>query len=293
MSSFDLSLYYPIPALDTEGLGALAKVLLGNRPEPSTPTIEQTAERLAAALAATEQALVDRIEQELGHRRLRVFDLFTGIVWDELDSRLSAHAIYLHEAVDQLDEADRELLDVDARTDLARRAAKVHAKLFGEGKLFLRSPYPQQAMQMAARLRWVASKADEFDLAELVGAELVTLLDRCQVRYEALVDERSHDTGRVVSDLRELRSTLSRCLSSYIAAVGATADEANLASIARVEQALRPVLVARAHARRGRAGTPEQLDAVPERGHVGDAAIGELVVDELTADELVAIEPAE
>lgn len=266
MYEFDLSSYFPAPNLDTEGFIALTKAMLLNVPKPTPPLVEHARARLEDSLGEAERALDERVEEQVEGRRLKLFDPFVDAVWSELEHRLSAHTLYLDQALTELDDDDREALALDQRAEQARVAAKLHTKLFGDGLEFLRSPYPQQSTRMAARLQWIANKAAELQLDELVGAELLELLRRCQVHYEAMVVESSNHTGKSAVDLRELRGLLRRRLYAYVGALGGMVDDDDPDSIVRIEAALRPLLVARAYTRR-RPGPSEPIDfeAVLER----------------------------
>jgi hypothetical protein len=129
----------------------------------------------------------------------------------------------------------------------------MHARVFGDGVEFLRAPQAQQAAQMAARLRWLHLDHG-IPLDDVIGGDLVALLDRCQIRFEAMVNHRGARTGKSLTDVRELRNRLRRQLYTYCGAVGSMID-GDPASVAIVEAALRPILVARANSRRKVAGT--------------------------------------
>ena len=254
MHEFDLSLYFPLPNLTTEGYVTLAKVLLNAAPENPPPHLAATMASLEVSLAEAETALVARIDEDLGTQRDRNFDLFVDAVWYAMRERLASWSLYAHDGAAELSEADRDALELDERLERARLAAQVHAKLFGDGVDFLRMPYAQQAAHMAARLRWFASKDHAYPLAELIGPDLASLVARCQVRYEAMVSERNTKTGRSIADLREIRNVLRRQLYRYCGALGTLVEDDDAASVAAVEAALRPILMTRARSRSRQAG---------------------------------------
>lgn len=282
MMMFDLSQYFPAPNLDTDSFVTLAEVMLLNVPSPAPALVEQAAACLRETVDQTRASLLDRFEEQLGSRRLRDFDPFTDAVWDRVRATLAGHALYLHRGIAEFDEADRAAIDYERRVELAHKAAKAEARLFADGREFLRSPYPQQLTQMATRTTWLVKHADELELPVLIGEDLLELVRRCQVRYAALVHERSTQTGKSLVDLRELRGELRRQLYNYVGTVGGMASTGDPATVAAVEDALRPILIAREFARRRptRAnGEPQEFGEVLEQllagaGDAGDGAGG-------------------
>jgi hypothetical protein len=280
MLMFDLSQYFPAPNLDTESFVTLADVMLGNVPSPAPALVEQAAASLRVAVDQTRAALLDRFEEDLGIRRLRDFDPFADAVWERVAGALGAHALYLHPGLAEFDDSDRAAIDYERRVELAHKAAKAEAKLFASGTDFLRSPYPQQLTQMATRLTWLVKHADELELPALIGEDLFELVSRTQVRYAALVHERSAQTGRSLVDLRELRGELRRQLYNYVGTVGGMASTNDPVTVAAVEDALRPLLIARKFARSRstrKNGEPEPFGEVLEEllaaeGEGGDAS---------------------
>jgi hypothetical protein len=273
MMMFDLSQYFPAPNLDTESFVTLADVMLLNVPKPAPPLVEQAAAALRDTVAQTRAALLERFEEELGGRRLRDFDPFVDVVWDRVKTALAAHAVYLHRGIAELDEADRAAISYERRVELAHKAGRAEAKLFGSGTEFLGSPYPQQLTQMATRLTWLVKHADELELPALIGEDLLELVNRCQLRYAALVHERGAQTGKSIVDLRELRGALRRQLYNYVGTVGGMASVNDPVTITAVEDALRPLLIARDYARRR-----------PTRANGESAPFG-AVLEELLASE--------
>ncbi|PRQ10119.1 hypothetical protein [Enhygromyxa salina] len=251
MNDFDLSIYYPIPLLTTEGYVSLCKTLLGVDLGQVPPQVTATRNDLAAVLAEVEAGLVARIDEDLSTRREQAFDSLVDRVWLELRERLEFYTIYQHDGAAMFTEEDRAGLELDERISQARTAAEIRERMFSDGTDFLRAVYPQQATHMAARLDWLDTK--DFDgetLATLVGDELATLLKTCQARYEAMVSGRSSRDGKSSADLRELRNRLRRQLYAYCGGVGTMYDFKKPETAKIVEVALRPILVMRAQARR-------------------------------------------
>lgn len=247
---FDLSVYYPLPLLTTEGYVSLANTMLDVKPLNGPEQVAIAALSLQEVLKEAEQGLVTRIDEDLSTKRERAFDGFVDGVWFELRQRLEFYSAYHHEGVAMFTKEDREYLEIDDRLARARIAADMLERLFGAGTDFLRAPFPQQASHMAARLDWIESKELGEMLEKLVDPYLAKLILRCQVRYEAMVSDRSSRYGKSLADLNELRNNLRRQLYSYIGAIGTMYDYKEPESAKPVEAALRPILVTRARVRR-------------------------------------------
>jgi hypothetical protein len=250
MVTVDLSLYYPIPWLSTEGYVSMAKDLLSVAPVSPPPHVAIAIESLGMVLIEVKDGLVSRIDEDLSTGLERSFDVFVDRVWFEVRSRLESYEIYKHEGTQKLTEADLDKLDFTKQLERGRAAAAIHVRLFGDGMEFLRGRYPQQATQMAARLDWLARKQLDGVLAELVTPEWANMLKVCQVRYEAMISERSARDGKSSADLRELRNKLRMQIYAYCGAIGTTLDPSAPGSAKQVEASLRPVLSYRAQNRR-------------------------------------------
>jgi hypothetical protein len=250
MATVDLSLYYPIPWLNTEGYVSMAKDLLSVAPTVAPPHVAAAIGSLVKVLTEVKEGLVSRIDEDLSTGIERSFDVFVDRVWFEVRNRLESYEIYKHEGTQKLTEADLVALDFDKQLERGRAAAAIHARLFGDGVEFLRDRYPQQATQMAARLDWLALKQLDAVLAELVTPEWANMLKVCQVRYEAMISERSARDGKSTADLRELRNKLRMQIYAYCGAIGSILDPNTPESAKQVEASLRPVLSYRAQNRR-------------------------------------------
>jgi hypothetical protein len=255
----DLSIYYPIPLLTTEGYVSLTNTMCEVAPKNPPAHVQVSLDILLKVLTEVQLGLVSRIDEDLSTRLERAFDIFVDGVWFDLRHRLEFYQCYTHEGTTKFTEADRIKLDFDHRLDQARTAAMILDRLFGDGTDFLRERFPQQATHMAARLDWIESKQLEDELSELVTPEFVSLLKVCQTRYQAMVNERNSRDGKSVADLQALRHKLRAQLYAYCGVIGGmydgTPETAKL-----VETALRPILVVRAHARRKAAGAAEEGD---------------------------------
>jgi hypothetical protein len=281
MSVLDLSVYYPLPLLTTEGYVSLTNTMLDVAPTAPPAHVQLAADLLIKVLSEVEIGLVSRIDEDLSTRLDRAFDIFVDGVWLEMRERLLFFAYYKHEGTAKFTEEDRIALDFETRVDHARAADMILNRLFSEGTDFLRERFPQQATHMAARLDWVESKQLEDQLAELVTPEFVTLLKVSQNRYEAMVNERSSRDGKSVADLQALRHKLRVQLYAYAGAIGSMYDGTPEAAKV-VETALRPILVVRAQARRKAAGLALEEDDLEV---VGEAGEGELAgEDELSSE---------
>lgn len=285
MTTLDLSLYYPLPKLTTTGFISLTATLLRTRPTPAPDLVEVAATRLEGVLAEAREALVVRLDEDLSTGRHRSFDAFVDRVWAIARDRLLAHAVYLHPGAAELDVEAREQLDFDDRLERARVAGRVYDKLFGQGLEFLRLPYPRQCVQMATRLTWLRSKDHGAPIEELIGEDWLVLMDECQVGYEAMVAERAKRPTQSAADLRDLREKLRRHLYRYCGAIGAMVDPDDQDSVARVEAALRPILVARAEARQRASNAVEDTEEVEDEWSVAE-------VEQETVEAIGASEPS-
>lgn len=288
MAVFDLSVYYPIPLLTTEGYVALTRTLLAVTPKDSPGHVEAAAKSLAETLAETEAGLVSRIDENLSTGLERAFDTFVDGVWLELRNRLAFYRHYRHDGAAMLNEEDRAALDYDDRLERGRIAEMILERMFGSGTDFLRGQFPQQAINMASRLDWLESKQLGETLETIVGEELASLLQRCQIRYEAMVSERGSRDGKSVADLRDLRNRLRVELYAYAGAVGTMANAKLPEAITVVENALRPILIARTQTRR-KAGPglaeDDGAEGEVEAGQVEDESIDAAVEAEAPSEE--------
>ena len=258
MHHFDLSIYYPIPLLTTEGYISLIKTALMVAPENPPEHVKEAIVTLGDELDGAETTLVERIDEDLSTALERLFDSVVDRSWHETRQRMVFASIYLHEGTAMFTEEDRIELEYEERVEEAHAAAKMHERIFGGGLDFLRSPYPQQSTHTAARLDWIASKDLGPAFEEVIGPKLFTLLKVCQRRYEAMVGERSSRDGKSVADLRELRNHLRCVLSTYVGAIGTLYKVKQPETAAVVENALRPILIAREYARRKDLGLVEE-----------------------------------
>lgn len=250
MNDFDLSLYFPIPMLSTEAMVSLGTTLIAVAPAEAPPHVVTGIEVFASVLAEVKAGLVSKIDEDLSTATERDFDTVVDRAWLELRERLAFFEIYAQPGMNQLTDADREALDWEGRLEQARVAAVLLNRLFSEGTDFLRAAYPQQVTQMAARLEWLDDKQLNDALTDLVGAELTSLITLCQVRYQAMVNDRGSRAGKSLADLRVLRNRLRRQICSYAGMIGTLVQLDDPTSEAEATAALRPILLARANARR-------------------------------------------
>lgn len=229
---------------------SLGTTLVDVAPADPPPHVAAGIAAFVTVLGEVKSGLVSKIDEDLSTGTERSFDIVVDRAWLELRERLAFFEIYTQPGMNQLTEADREQLDWEARLEQARVAAVVLARLFGDGTEFLRAPYPQQATHMAARLEWLDDKQLNESLADVVGTELTSLIAVCQVRYQAMVSQRGSRAGKSLADLRALRDRLRRQIYSYAGMIGTMVQLDDPASEAVAEAALRPILVARANAKR-------------------------------------------
>jgi hypothetical protein len=277
MAELDLSAYYPLPLLDTEGYVSLTNTMLDVAPKNPPEHIQISINSLTGVLGEVEIALVTRIDEDLSTRIERAYDLFVDAVWFDLRHRLEFFHIYKHEGAAKFTEKDRDELDYDHRLEQSMQASKIHERIFGDGTDFLRLKFPQQATHMAARLDWVESKQLDDQLGELVTPDFVTLLKVCQTRYEAMVKERSSRDGKSNADLQALRTKLRIQLYAYTGAIGGMYDPKKPETAKVVADALCPILIVRSQTRRGPGGVGG--------GDEGGAVIEPAVEEEPEAQE--------
>jgi hypothetical protein len=211
-------------------------------PEDEATAIKKAAERLTIAIDDAEEALAGRFDNKVDLRLERLFDLLVDRVWVTLKNGLEFWSCYDHEGVDLLSEDEQNELDIEGGRELAEKARELLDGLFGEGTEFLRLPYPQQAAQMAARLRFVENRGLGPVFIDLVGDRPVALAKVCQRRYEAMVAERSARDNAVAIDLRLLRSKISDAAENYANLLIATLPGGDEAWAKVVLKALRPML---------------------------------------------------
>lgn len=131
---------------------------------------------------------------------------------------------------------------------------------------------------MASLLRLIDEDGYDPDLAELVGAEWVTVLRICQIQYEAMIDDRlARERGKNLS-LSKSRSKLRRMISAYNTAIVTLLDDDVPETLDIVVAALRPMVRIRDIMNRSSATSDEPADADLEEDLLGG-------VDELTKAE--------
>lgn len=264
MFAIDMSIYFPTPQLTTGDFVSLIRTLIRFAPKNPPAHVQTAIDELKKALAIAESTLVVRIDEDLSTRLERAFDTLVDYVWNELRRRLEFAGIYNHPGAAMFTEEDRQELEIEERIEEAHTASTMSSRIFANGVDFLRTSFSQQSTHMAARLDWVDAKDFGPMLEEIVGPKLVTLLQVCQRRYEAMVEDRSSRDGKSAADLRELRSNMRRQIGAYCGVIGSmySVDDPDSAKI--VEAALRPILIARAHSRRKDLGIQDQPEDVIE-----------------------------
>ena len=263
MDDFDLAIYYPIPLLTTGGYVSLMQTLAVVAPQNPPEHVAEAIATLKKARIKAKAQLVSRIGEDLSTGLERLFDLFVDQVWVELHQRLEFATIYNHAGAAKLTDEDREQLDFDERLAEGRIAATMLERMFSNGVDFLRAKYPQQSTHMATRLEWVESENYQDSLEEIVGPKLVALLKVCQNRYEAMVSERSSRDGTSVADLGKLRQQRKQVY-VYAGAIGTLYKEDKPETAEIVENALRPILIAREEARHAVLAVVEEAAPIVE-----------------------------
>jgi hypothetical protein len=115
--------------------------------------------------------------------------------------------------------------------------------LFGSnGVAFIQQPFFEQAAAMAALLRLIDEDGHDSDLAELVGEKWLLALRVCQIKYEAMIDDRLARERGKQQNLAKGRSKLRRMISAYNTAVLTMLDEQEPETLDVVVAALRPMV---------------------------------------------------
>jgi hypothetical protein len=273
-SILDLTPYRTLPTLTATGSLALASSLVDRQPADIPDYVSKAALRMIDAVGLLEQALTERLDRRADLGLERSFDVLVDRVWIGLRSHLEFWQLYEHEGIELLSPELQAEADVTKARELATIARELLDRLFGDGVDFLQLSYPEQAMHMAARLRYVESRGLDETLTVLVGARASTLVRVCQHRYEMMVAERSGREGGVMIDLRPLHAKLRGAVENYASLLLTTLYDRDEKWAQLVFAALRPIPVARQSVHRPAAeGQDDGPSDAVDGGGVGEQAV--------------------
>ena len=219
--------------------------------------VDQVMDRLREATTEAEAAMIMRLREDnegsASASADQELDIAVDPLWSLLRRRLDDWKVFTRAGLDFLEhdlEAPPEV-DLDTLRTKAARAQEISERLFGtEGLSFVQQPYTEQAQLMANVLGLIdADKLGE-EIIELTGPELLSMLRRCQLRYESMIQARAIRLGGSAADLRVLRGRLRRLIVRYAGAVITLLDESEPETLQVVEAALLPMLTIRAVATR-------------------------------------------
>jgi hypothetical protein len=244
-STLDLAPYRTLPTLTTTGSLALATSLVDRQPGKLPDYVKKAALRLIDAIGEMEHALTERLDRKADLGLERSFDVLVDRIWISLRGQLEFWQVYEHEGIELLSAEEQAEVEITQGRELSSVARELLARLFGDGVEFLQLTYPEQAMHMAARLRYIESRNLDDAFTTLVGVRTATLVRVCQGRYEAMVAARSAREGGVSIDLRPLHARLRNAVESYASLLLSTLWDGEDDWAKAVLAALRPLLVAR------------------------------------------------
>lgn len=213
------------------------------------------------------------------------FDYAVDGLWIALRRSLELHTAYAHRGLGALPEALADKAALEQLRIQAKRARRLWERLFAsDGTAFIKQRYIVQAESMGALLRLINEHELREDLEDVVGADLVGLLEVCQVHYEDMVSARLARQQGTGHNLNELRNDLRWAIVAYINAVHSLYKRSEPKTAELVLAALRSVLSLRESAARG-GGVGENDD--DELDELDEVDADELDADELEADSLI------
>ncbi|WP_146158364.1 hypothetical protein [Enhygromyxa salina] len=281
-SSIDLSGYRTLSVLTLSGSISVGKSLVDAMPVGVPEHVNEAAQLLGDWVDEAENALTDRLDGKADAGLERSFDVLVDRIWVALRARLEFWHVYRHEGLDLLSDEELATAEVEAHRKLTRVAEELLARLFGDGVDFLRVSYPQQASQMAARLRYIETRGLQAEFVELVGAAPASLAQVCQGRYEAMVAARTARDNAVSVDLRPLRSKIRWAAENYASLLLSTLPKRDQEWSETVLAALQPMLAT--DTTRTKTDAEAELDAGGDLEGAEPPVVGDLVDPEPPAE---------
>jgi hypothetical protein len=247
IADVDLTPYQTCPLLPTESTASLGFDLHSCMPDDAPLQVQKAAKRMLASASAIEEVFTTRVELAGVDLNAEVaFDSATDRFWVAVRNRCYYWMYYAHEGLDLLTKAQQDKIDLEDKREKAELARELDKHLFGiDGLKFLSKRFSQQVVLMASRLKFIAGSEKFSDYEELIGPELLNMLNVLQERYKEMVRDRSA-RGDDGSDLKLLRYTLQRHITLYASAVLGMIDEDEPESIEMVLEALQPMVNTRA-----------------------------------------------
>jgi hypothetical protein len=185
--------------------------------------------------------------------------------WVDLRDRLQARTIYARPGFVKLAADPTSKVDYAALVDRAARASALSKRLFGaEGLGFLRNRYSAQVTATANILQIIEEDGLADEINDVVGDDLLEVLQDLQVRYQAMVNARAAREQGNSQDLKLLSGALRQAIGLYTMAVLGMIDREKPATLTLVEASLRPILNYRAESKSGRSvGDSASEDELP------------------------------
>jgi hypothetical protein len=277
--TFDPIEYTRTPNIPTRTTVGLGRALLKLRPAKSNDVLDKAASKLESTLQALESSLTERLRASNSEAPVREidFDRATDGLWVSLRDRLYSWVAFEHQGLDALPGELLEKANLGHAKNQALRAHKLHDRLFGSnGVAFVQQPFFEQSASMASLLRLIDEDGHDPDLAELVGAEWLTVLRICQIQYESMIDDRlARERGKNVN-LTTIRNKLRRMITAYNNAVVTLLDDDVPETLDLVVAALRPMVRIRDIMTRATGAGEEPTDADLEEELLGGGDADEL-----------------
>lgn len=228
--AFDISLYIRPPQLNVASSVGLGTALVAAVPKKAPANVIKAAKRVRTCVLAM-QAAWKKADGVVKPADPRPADHVMDNAWSTCEQRLDAYA---HLPIE--------------RHPKAKRAAEIHATLFGDGMGWLTKPYLEEWGESDKRLKRIAEGKLEKELALLVGEEFVAEVKHAHARYgETIGVTKKKDGGAVEpAQLQEPLRAVASAVTFYATQVAAMVDpdEPSTATLARA--ALQPIDLLRA-----------------------------------------------
>lgn len=246
----DLAQYTRAPIFSLPEGVALSFALLDCAPKDLSPLEKRWVQRLRQGATAAQAALVTR-QREAAEAALG--DAPTATLDPDMDATFSG----LRMRLDGLGSLP------DSATPKAARARKLSAQLFSDGGLtFLQFSHAEEWSHITTLLSRIDSDGLAKEIDTLAGPEYLAHIRALLPSYGRMVNAQLQRTEGSGENLNTHRLGLSRTILGYANALCAALDDTDLASIRRLEAALRP-LVAQRTLTDSRAGSPSSPPAPP------------------------------
>jgi hypothetical protein len=220
----------------------VGEALLDEMPDEVPESVEKAAKYLKSTIEQAQEGLTDRFDGKADTAIERAFDVLVDRIWIVLRARLEFWHCYTLPGVTMLSAEEQVEAEIDKNRKLAMVAKDLLARLFANGTDFLRLSYPQQAVHMAARLRYIDTRGLQEEFKELIGPAPVVLARVCQRRYESMVKARAARDTAVNVNLKPLRASVAWAVENYAAALLGTLPDGDAEWAKLVLAALQPMV---------------------------------------------------